>query len=385
MDNGSQQIELSPIKQIELLASKIPGVVSLAQGIPADDTPSIIKDEVISALQLGKAARYSLTYGLPQLREEISQHLQSIGMEYDWEREIIVTAGSIEGITASLLALVSPGDEVIITSPSYASYQQAIKVARAIPVEVDLDDKWQFDLDAFKKKISKRTKAVIIANPNNPTGTIFAKQELIEIAKLAKSNNFFIILDEVYRDLIYEDSLFFSLAELPEFRDVIVRVYSFSKAYAMTGWRIGYLHSDKRNVDEIIKTHDALVTCAPVISQYAALAALLMPEEQKDQIRQAYKNRRDVIVSRLDKMSDIFSYQKPTAAYFVFPKIKLLDWQDSWRLSLALLEQAKVAVVPGVSFGKRGEGHIRVCFGRSVHDINIAFDRMEEFFDKIKT
>ncbi len=383
MDNGSQQIELSPIKQIELLASKIPEVVSLAQGIPADDTPDLIKSEAIKALQLGQTARYSLTYGLPRLREAISEHLQTMGMEYDWEREIIITAGSIEGITATLLALVNPGDEVIITSPSYASYQQAIKVARAVPIEVDLDEKWQFDLEVFKQRITKKTKAVIIANPNNPTGTIFAKDQLIEIGKLAKTNNFFIILDEVYRDLVYEGGSLFSLAELPEFRDVVIRVYSFSKAYAMTGWRIGYLHSDKRNVDEIIKTHDALVTCAPVISQYAALAALLMPTEQKNQIKDAYQSRREAIVARLDKMQDIFSYQKPTAAYFVFPKIKLPEWQDSWRLALALLEQAKVAVVPGVSFGQRGEGHIRMCFGRSIADINLAFDRMEKFFAKI--
>ncbi len=382
---GMEQIELSPIKQIELLASKIPGVVSLAQGIPADDTPLVIKEKVITAIEEGRVARYSLTYGLPQLREAIERHLRQQRMEYDWEREIIVTCGSIEGITASLITILKEKrGEVVIPSPAYASYQQAIRVAGGLPVEIDLSDDWQFDIDLFSQKVSDKTRAVIIANPNNPTGTIFSRQQLLAIGKLAKKYNFFVILDEVYRDLVFDDIDFFSLAELPEFRDVVIRVYSFSKAYAMTGWRVAYLHADERIVSEIIKVHDALVTCAPVVSQYAALAALEIGEDEKEIIRKAYQQRRDLICQRLNKLSEFFSYQRPTASYFVFPKILWKKNPDSWQTALQLLHKAKVATVPGVSFGQKGEGHLRMCFGRSPQDINLAFDRLEKFLSKIK-
>lgn len=383
----TKNIKLSPIKQMEILASKIPDVISLAQGIPSFDTPEIIKKASIKALNRGVVAKYSLTYGLPELRETIEQKLAEEGMYYDFEKEIIVTAGSIEAITASLISIIdNKKDEVILFSPSYASYCEAVKVAGGQPVFVNLieADGWRIDFKNLARRINNRTAAILICNPNNPTGTIFPKEDLLQMAELVWKRKIFVICDEVYKDFLYEPSSeegfspFFSLAQIPQLRKIIIRVFSLSKAYAMTGWRIGFLHSDEENVSEIVKVHDSLVTCAPVISQYAAITALDFADKEVKRFRQEYQYRRDLICQRLDDLSDFFSYQKPVGSYFVFPKI--LKSKNSWKFALNLLGKAKVAIVPGIAFGPSGEGHIRMSFGRSEKDINEAMRRIKEYF-----
>jgi len=448
MFSRTKNIELSPIKQIELLASKIPDVVSLAQGVPSFDTPEIIKKAALKALNRGVVAKYSLTYGLPELREIIEQKLAEENMYYDFEKEIIVTAGSIEAITATLISIINDKkNEVILFSPTYTSYAEAIKVAGGRPIFVNLvergntrihtNDKsglthmgWQINFESLKKKINSRTAAILFCNPNNPTGTIFPKEDLLRIAELAWKRKIFIICDEVYKDFVYDirnyadlhadliketrsargsasdqrnidqrESAFFSLAQIPELRKIVIRVFSLSKAYAMTGWRIGFLHSDEENVKEIIKVHDSLVTCAPVISQYAAMAALDFADKEIEEFRREYQKRRDLICQHLDELSDFFSYQKPEGSYFVFPKITQTNADDtqknaersprqsafsqresaSWRFAIDLLEKARVAVVPGIAFGPSGENHIRMSFGRSEKDINEAMRRIKEY------
>ncbi len=378
----TQNIKLSPIKQMEILASKIPDVVSLAQGIPSFDTPEIIKRASIKALNRGVVAKYSLTYGLPELRETIEQKLAESGMYYDFEKEIIVTAGSIEAITASLISIINnKKDEVILFSPSYASYCEAVKVAAGRPVFVNLieADGWRINFKNLARRINNRTAAILICNPNNPTGTIFPKEDLLKIAELAWKRKIFIICDEVYKDFIYDSEVgFFSLAQIPQLRKIVIRVFSLSKIYAMTGWRIGFLHSDEENVSEIVKVHDSLVTCAPVISQYAAISALDFADKEIEEFIKKYQYRRDLICQRLDDLSDFFSYQKPAGSYFVFPKI--LKSKNSWKFALDLLEKAKVAIVPGIAFGPSGESHIRMSFGRSEKDINEAMRRIKEYF-----
>ena len=419
----TKNIKLSAIKQMELLASKIPDVVSLAQGIPSFDTPEIIKKAAVKALNRGVVAKYSLTYGLPELRETIEQKLAEENMYYDFEKEIIATAGSIEAITAALIAIIESYEtksrkiknEVILFSPSYASYPEAIKVAGGQPVFVNLIERgnWQIDFKNLAKKITNRTAAIIICNPNNPTGTIFPKEDLLKIAELVWKRKIFIICDEVYKDFIYADergsetnleadqrgSAFFSLAQIPQLRKIIIRVFSLSKAYAMTGWRIGFLHSDEENVSEIVKVHDSLVTCAPVISQYAAMAALDFADKEIEEFRQKYQERRDLICQHLDDLPELFSYQKPQGSYFVFPKI--IQYKEvrphkinrqfreveppkikstSWNFAIDLLNKAQVAVVPGLAFGPSGEGHIRMSFGRSEKDINEAMKRIKNYF-----
>ena len=398
-----KDLRLSVIKQIELRAAKHPDVVSLAQGIPSFDTPGCIKRRVENALKRGVAAKYSLSPGLPELRELIEISLARENMFYDWQKEIIVTAGSIEAITASILAITKPGDEILIPEPTYTSYREVIILAGCKPVFVPLDEKkgWALDLKKYEEAITPKTKAIFYCNPNNPTGTVYSRKQLLGLAELAKKNNLFIISDEVYKDFIFTNfsridsneresnkTRIFSLAEVPELRKKVIRIFSFSKAYAMTGWRVGYAHSDESVAREILKVHDCLVTCAPVISQYAAMGALEMGEGELKYFVEEFKKRRDLICGRLDRISDVFDYIKPNSAYYVFPAFispranatagKLIN---SWEFALKLLDKAQVAVVPGVAFGPSGENHIRMSFGRSEDDINKAFDRIEKYYE----
>lgn len=391
MFERTEKLNLSTIKEIELRASRLTDVVSLAQGIPSFDTPECIKRRVERALKRGAVAKYSLTPGLPELRELIEISLAKEGIYYDWENEIIVTAGSIEAISASILALTNPGDEIIIPNPTYTSYQEIIKLAGCVPVSVPLHEEsdWSLDLEELKNSITNRTKAIFFCNPNNPTGTILKKELLLEIAKIAEKYNLFIITDEVYKDFVFNKEDIFSLAEIVELRKKVIRIFSFSKAYAMTGWRVAYLHSDKSVVKEILKVHDSLVTCAPVISQYAAMGALEMGDKDIDYFKQEYKKRRDLVCGELDKMKKFFSYVKPAGSYFVFPKLtdhipiknSYNDYSHSlsWQFVQNLLEHAQVALVPGIAFGSSGECHVRINFGRNEKDLRIAFDRIKKY------
>ena len=381
MFQRTKNLQLSVIKQIEIRAAKYPDVISLAQGIPSFDTPACIKRRVERALKNGVVAKYSLSPGLPELREMIEISLAKENMYYDWQKEIIVTVGAIEAISAAILAISQPGDEIILPSPSYTSYKEVVRLAGCTPVFVPLNETagWAFELAKFAKAITPKTKAILFCNPNNPTGTIYSRQQLIGLAKLAAKHNFFIISDEVYKNFIYgSEEKMFSLAELPEMRKFVIRIFSFSKAYAMTGWRVGFIHSDESIVSEILKVHDALVTCAPVISQYAALGALEMGERDVLHFKQQYQERRDLICSRLNKLNNFLHYIKPNSAYFVFPKV--INHNDSFAFALELLDKIQVAVVPGVAFGPNGEGHIRLSFGRTEAQINGAFDRLERYF-----
>lgn len=374
---------------MELRASRIPGVVSLAQGVPSFDTPDAIKRAAIEAIEKGKVAKYSLAPGLLELREVITQKLEKENKFYDFEEEVIVTAGSIEAITATMLAILSPGDEVLVPDPTYTSYQPAIRVAGGRPVFVPLDEKnhWAFDIVELEKRITPKTKALLFCNPNNPTGTVFTRNQLHAVAQLAIKHDFYILSDEVYKDFIFDaGEKFYSLAEMRGIRDRLIYIFSFSKAYAMTGWRIAYLATHHDLAKKILGVHDVLVTCAPVVSQYAALAALEMADSELAKYHAIYKQRRDLICKRLDKLKNIFEYQRPDSAYFVFPRIKedilqrIASGGGSKEFAIELLEKAKVATVPGAAFGPVGENHIRMCFGRSEEDINSAFDRMEKYF-----
>lgn len=379
-------LKLSPIKAIELAASRVPGAVSLAQGIPSFDTPELIKTFVQQKIAEGACAKYSLSPGLPELRELIAESLLREGMHYDADSEIIVTCGSIEGIASTLLTLTQPGDEVILPSPSYASYQEVVRMAGCTPRFAALreEQNFAFDLDAFERCISPRTSAILYCNPNNPTGTVFSKEETVALVELAERHDLFLIIDEAYKDFVFTKEPYFSPAQIHEQRGRVVRVFTFSKAYGMTGWRVGYVHSDAGNVREILKVHDALVTCAPVVSQYGAIAALEYGEASMAGFRQAFKERRDRTLQHLEAFAHVFDYQKPEGAYFVFPRVKdsVPHARDSRRLALHILEHAKVALVPGVAFGPSGEAHLRLNFGRDVADIDTAFERLRVYFQQ---
>jgi aminotransferase len=377
-------LTLSPIKDVELQASRIPGVVSLAQGIPSFDTPEPIKRFAARMMDEGACARYSVSPGLPQLREAIAEALERDGMRYDPDREILVTVGSIEAIAATLLASIDEGDEVLVVSPTYASYLPAIRLAGGVPRFVPLNEDANFDLDpeAIAEAAGRRTRALLLCNPNNPTGTVFSRAQTLRMLRVAEEHDLLVITDEVYKDFVYGDQAIFSAAMEPDARQRLVRVCSFSKAFGMTGWRVGYLHGPAERVTDILTVHDALVTCAPVVSQYAALAALEHGAPFIAEFRAEFRRRRDHVIERLDALPHVFDYQKPNASYFVFPRVKdtVPFARDSRRLAAELLEHAHVALVPGVAFGPTGESHLRFCYARPAADIDLAFDRLGDFF-----
>ncbi|MFO7807428.1 MAG: pyridoxal phosphate-dependent aminotransferase [Candidatus Moraniibacteriota bacterium] len=403
-NKNGKELKLSPIKEMEMRSSKIPGVVSLAQGIPNFKAPQCVYRKVTETIQEGKADKYSLSPGTLELREAIEVDLAKKGINYDFESEIIVTAGAIEAITATLLTFVDRGEEVLIPDPTYTSYQEAIKNAGGVPIFFPLDEKsgWSLDIKNIEKKINSKTRAILFCNPNNPTGTVYTNDQLLKILELAQRHNLYILSDEVYRDFIFDDTEFYSLARFSEFRKKIIYIFSFSKSYAMTGWRVGFLAADQEITKKILATHDVLITCAPVVSQWGALAALEMASEDVENFKKEFYQRRELICGYLDKLKNWFDYQKPEAAYFVFPKLsdnlieklektkagnqyEMKDYQktsNSWRFALELLYEAKVALVPGASFGENGENHLRACFGRSEEDIEKSFARIERYLKK---
>ena len=305
-------------------------------------------------------------------------------MAYDPDGEIVVTAGSIEAIAASLLALVQPGDEVLVVSPTYASYIPAIHLAGAVPRFVPLAEDANFDLDpdAIAAAAGRRTRALILCNPNNPTGTVFSAEQTRRMLEVAEREDFVVIADEVYKDFLYGDARIHSAARETWARHRVLRVCSFSKAYAMTGWRVGFLHGPAPLVADVLKVHDALVTCAPVVSQYAALAALELGDEVIADFRAEFRRRRDQVIERLDRLPHVFDYQKPNASYFVFPRVKdtVPLARDSRRLASDILARARVALVPGAAFGPTGEAHLRLCYARPAADVQRAFDRLDDYF-----
>lgn len=380
MFERTRNIQLSVIKQMELLASQHLDVVSLAQGIPSFDTPPPIKRRAERAMADGLVAKYSLSPGLPELREQIEIASAKEGIFYDWEKEIIVTAGSIEGITASLLALTMPGDEVLICDPTYTSYREAVRLAGCLPVFVPLNEAkgWAIDIEAFRKAITPKTRIIFYCNPNNPTGTVFSRDELMALAELAEEHDLYLISDEAYKDFMYDGQEYFSLAQVPEYRQRLIRVFSFSKSYAMTGWRVAYIQGDESLIREILKVHDSLVTCAPVVSQYAALGALEAGEEWVMDYRKEYAMRRDLMCGFLDAIPQL-EYVRPSSAYFTLPKVS--GCRDSLALAKDILEKVHLATVPGSAFGPSGEGHLRLSFGRTPADIAEGCRRLQAYFD----
>jgi len=377
-------VELSPIKDIELRASRIPGVVSLAQGIPSFDTPEPIKRYAQQKIAEGACAKYSVAPGLPELRELISETLLRDGLHYDPDGEILVTCGAIEAVTATLFATVGAGDEVLLASPTYASYLPAVRLTGAEPRFVALDEDANFDLDpdAIAAAVTRRTRAILLCNPNNPTGTIFSVEQMSRMLDVAAAHDLLVITDEVYKDFVYTDTVAANPASFPQHRDRVVSIWSFSKAYAMTGWRVGFLAAPRARVASILTVHDALVTCAPVVSQHAAVAALQLGAPFVEQFRNEFRARRDRIIERLDRLPHVFDYQRPNASYFVFPRVKdtVPLARDSRRLATDILERAHVAVVPGVAFGPTGEAHLRLCYARTPEEIDAACDRLEDYF-----
>jgi aminotransferase len=388
------QISVSAIKQMPVLASRVEGCISLGQGIPSFATPSFIREAVIEALRKDEAiGKYSLQPGLPALKEAIADRMrQTKGVTVDPEREMFISCGGMEALAGGLASIVERGDEVLLPSPNYASHIEQILFAEGVPVFVPLleEEGWRLNVDGFRKAVTRRTKAIVICNPMNPTGAVFSREDLTALADLALSRNLFLIADEAYDFLVYDDLPHFSLASIPELKDLLIACYSFSKMYCMTGWRVGYMVAGARIINQVLKVHDAFAICAPTISQVAALAALRATNGQDGEgdkfirhLVRALASRREVTCSRLDGLPHLFRYEKPKGAYYVFPRI-VPEGLGSMDLALKLLYEAKLITVPGSGFGPTGEGHIRLSFGAAEEDLHRAFDRMETWAERYR-
>jgi aminotransferase len=375
------QIEVSAIKRMPLLAAEVEGCVSLGQGIPSFTTPSHVVEAVCQAFREESwAGKYSLQPGLPELRQAVAKFLRNEkAMDFDPITEVGITAGAMEALLAAFLTLVERGDEVIVTDPTYEPYLEQILLAEGVSVFVPLNRAdWGLDVELVEAAITDRTKAIVLCNPANPTGRVFSDDEVRALVQLALERDLYLISDETYEHLVYDGPAPLSPAAIDGMRERVISVFSFSKKYAMTGWRVGFVAAPNKIMAELMKVHDAAVICAPTPSQLAALAALSGPQGVVDEMRRALADRRELICSRLDRLDGAFSYIKPQGAYYLMARYHFTE-EPSWELAVRLINEARVITVPGGSFGPSGEGHLRLSFGGNEAELNEAFDRLERW------
>ena len=375
-----RNISSSATKQMALLAADIGGCVSLGQGVPSFATPPHIVEAVVKILRDNPASgKYSLQTGMPALRQRIAAYMrQEKNVHVDADSEICVTVGGMEALLTAVMTVVDEGDEVILPSPSYASYIEQIQLAGGIPVFVPLSDTWGLDLAAITATITAKTRAIMLCNPGNPTGTVFADREIIALCELAVAHDFMVIIDEAYDYMVYDGPMPINPLSIDAFRHHVISIASLSKKYALTGWRVGWVAAAGQWMEQIMKVHDATAICAPTPSQFAALAALDGEQQCVAVMREELIKRRALCCARLDKLGKYFSYVPPKGAFYVMARY-LFSAPSSQDVATRLLQEAKVITIPGGAFGEGGEGHLRLSYGGEETEINAAFDRIEQW------
>ncbi len=375
-------IPTSAIHEMTRLSQLQKDVAFLSWAKPTSDTPEHIKEAASKAIMEGKTAGYSPTWGLMQLREALAKKLRNDNKIDATPDEVMITVGAIEGLSAAVLATVNPGDEVIIPIPGYSTHVRQVEIAGGKPVLVETDEEngFKLDIEKIQASVTEKTKAIIFSDPNNPTGAVYAKDELQALADIAKTNDLIIIVDEAYEYFTYDGHKHYSIASFKGMHDRVISVFTFTKSYAMTGWRVGYLHAHADLIKHIVKMHIPLAICAPVVAQYAAIGALEGPQDCITEYRQHYLTVRNLMCDRLDSVKHIFDYQKPKGAYLMFPRIKVEGKDDSMTFAVNLLQKAGVSTTPGIAF--KGEGHVRMSFCVPEDMVNKAFDRIENYFGK---
>jgi len=376
------QIPKSAIHEMTRLSRDVEDVAFLSWAKPTSGTPEHIGNAAIMAIKDGLVGGYSENAGLVRLREAIVHKLRRDNHIDANVSQLIVTVGAIEGLAAAIMAIIDPGDEVLMFPPTYSTHIRQVTIASGTPVLVPTieEEGFALDFDAIRKAITAKTKAIVCCSPNNPTGTVYSEGELRQLAEIALEHDLMIITDEAYEYFVFDGLTHFSLASIPELRKHVISCYTFTKTYAMTGWRIGYLHADEELIPQITKAHIPFAICAPVVSQYAALAALEGPQDCITEFREHYLSTRNLMCERLDKLDSVFAYQKPRGSYLMFPRILLEEGRDSAAFCIRLLKEGKVSTTPGIAFGPSGQRHLRLSFCVPANVINTAFDRMEEFY-----
>jgi len=376
------RIPRSAIHEMTRLSKEIKDVAFLSWAKPTSGAPAHIREAAIEAIRRGVVDGYSESPGLPALRQEIAKKLGRDNGIPAGPSQILVTVGAIEGLAASILAVVDPGDEVILPTPTYSTHINHVLMASAKPVFVPTLEEQGFilDIEGIRKAISPRTRAIMYCTPSNPTGTVFVEQQLRELAEIALERDLMVITDEAYEYFTFDGNRHFSIASVPGMERNAISCFTFTKTYAMTGWRIGYVHADADWIPQINKAHIPLAICVPVVSQYAALAALTGPQDCIAKFRAEYLAARDLMCERLDSLSSVFEYRKPGGAYLMFPRILTDEGRNSKAFCERLLREARVSTTPGGDFGPTGERHLRLSFCVPLDMVNTAFDRMEAYF-----
>ena len=359
-----------------------PEVISLGVGEPDFDTPWHIRDEGIYSLERGRTF-YTSNSGLMELRQEICNYMQrKQNVTYDAAHEVIVTVGGSEAIDIGLRAMINPGDEVLIPQPSYVSYEPCAILAGAKPVIIDLKAENEFRLTAreLEEVITDKTKVLILPFPNNPTGAIMERQDLEAIAEVVLKYDLYVMSDEIYGELTYKGK-HVSIAAIPGMRERTIVINGFSKAYAMTGWRLGYACGPADIIQQMTKIHQFAIMCAPTTSQYAAVEALKNGDDDIAEMCDAYNQRRRYLMHAFREMG--LECFEPYGAFYVFPCIKEFG-MTSDEFATRFLAEEKVAVVPGTAFGDSGEGFLRISYAYSLEKLKVAIGRMERFVKKLR-
>ena len=375
-------IEPSGIRKFFDMVSEMPDAISLGVGEPDFDTPWRVREEGIYSLERGRTF-YTSNAGLKELKVEIGKYLQrKIQVAYDPDNEIIVTVGGSEGIDIALRAMLDPGDEVLIPQPSYVSYLPCTILANGVPVVIPLKEENEFKLTAeeLKAAITPKTKLLVLPFPNNPTGAIMTKEDLEPVAEVVKEHDLYVLSDEIYSELTYKDD-HVSIASLPGMRDRTLVINGFSKGFAMTGWRLGYICGQQRITEQMLKIHQYAIMCAPTNSQYAAVEALRNCDGEVQQMRTAYNQRRRFLIHEFQKMG--LPCFEPFGAFYIFPCIKGFG-MTSEQFATRLLDEEKVAAVPGTAFGECGEGFLRVSYAYSLEDLKEAVGRLGRFVERLR-
>lgn len=378
-----QEVKFSGIRKFFDIASTVENVISLSVGEPDFKTPWAIRKEAIKTLEKGKTA-YTANSGLIQLRESIAGYIKrKIGVSYDPKSEIIVTVGGSEAIDCALRAICNPGDEVIVPEPSFVCYEPLVRMAGGIPVivETKLENNFKLTPKDLEGKITDKTKALVLPFPNNPTGAVMHRGDLEKIADIIRDKNIFVISDEIYSELTYGDERHVSIAEIDGMKERTILINGFSKAFSMTGWRMGYFAAPKPVTTQMLKIHQYAIMCSPTVSQYAAITAMNECDEEVIRMRDEYNARRRFVVKSFNDMGlDCF---EPEGAFYAFPCIKSTGL-SSQEFCAELLNRKKVAIVPGDAFGESGEGFVRVSYAYSLAHLNTALERIKEFLDELK-
>ena len=377
------QIKPSGIRKFFDIVSEMPDAISLGVGEPDFDTPWSVREEGIYSLERGRTF-YTSNAGLIELREAICDYMtRRFHVTYNPKNECLLTVGGSEGIDVALRAMLNPGDEVIIPEPCYVSYVPCVDLAGGVPVTINLKNENEFRLtkEELEEAITDKTKVVILSYPNNPTGAIMEREDLEAIAEVIIKHDLYVISDEIYAELTYTSG-HVSIASLPEMRDRTIVISGFSKAFAMTGWRLGYALGPALILEQMTKIHQFAIMCAPTTSQYAAISAMKDCDKDVEHMRESYDQRRRYLLNEFKEMG--LPCFEPKGAFYMFPCIKKFGI-SSEEFATRLLHSKKLAVVPGDAFGECGEGFLRISYAYSLEELKEAMGRIREFIKELES